>query len=151
MTQRFSTMLFEPSQANQALTNAWKWVKPFVFAGHRFSFEIKPETRSTAQNRLLHSRISDVAAQKEWAGKRRDVDTWKRLLTAAWLRARGESVELLPALDGHGVDVVFRRTSSLTVAECAELADYILAWGDGEGLNWSQTSLGRDFAMEVAA
>jgi len=60
-------------------------------------------------------------------------------------------VELLPAIDGHGVDVVFRRTSSLTRAECAELADYILAWGDGEGVAWSQTSLGRDFSMEEAA
>ena len=52
----------------------------------------------------------------------------KRLLVAAWLRARGESVEILPALDGHGIDVVFRRTSSLTKAECGELIDFIEAW-----------------------
>ena len=60
-------------------------------------------------------------------------------------------MELLPAIDGHGVDVVFRRTSSLTRAECAELADYILAWGDGEGVEWCKQSLGRDWPEEVAA
>jgi hypothetical protein len=60
-------------------------------------------------------------------------------------------VELLPAIDGHGIDVVFRRTSSLNVAECSELADYILAWGDGEGVQWSKTSLGRDWPEGVAA
>jgi hypothetical protein len=37
-------------------------------------------------------------------------------------------VEFLPALDGHGVDVVFRHTSELTKAECAELITYIQAW-----------------------
>lgn len=58
----------------------------------------------------------------------RDVDTWKRLLTAAWLRARGEHVEMLPAIDGNGVDIVFRRTSQLTKAECAELSEFVMAW-----------------------
>ncbi|MDE1918963.1 MAG: recombination protein NinB, partial [Sphingomonadales bacterium] len=52
----------------------------------------------------------------------------KRLLVAAWCRARREQVELLPALDGHGVDIVFRRTSQLTRGECAELCDFIQAW-----------------------
>jgi hypothetical protein len=62
------------------------------------------------------------------AGKKRDTEVWKRLMTAAWLRARGESVEVLPAIDGHGIDVVFRRTSSLTKAECSELLEFVLAW-----------------------
>lgn len=148
---RFETVALNAQHARTVAEDLWVYLKAMTVAGHKISISARPETRTTAQNRLLHSRISDVAAQKEWAGKKRDVDTWKRLLTAAWLRARGESVELLPAIDGHGVDVVFRRTSSLTRAECAELADYILAWGDGEGVAWSQTSLGRDFSMEEAA
>lgn len=51
-----------------------------------------------------------------------------RLLTAAWCRATGEPVTILPALDGHGVDLVPRRTSKLTKAECCELIEYITAW-----------------------
>ena len=84
--------------------------------------------RSGEQNKALHAALADIAAQVEHAGKKWDVLIWKRLLTAAWLRARGESVEILPALDGHGVDVVFRRTSQMTVGEMSELIEYVLAW-----------------------
>jgi hypothetical protein len=89
---------------------------------------VSEPTRSGEQNALLHVLLTEIAADHEWAGKKRDVEIWKRLLVASWLRARGESIEILPALDGHGVDVVFRRTSSLTKAECAELIDFIEAW-----------------------
>lgn len=93
-----------------------------------YSVTIKPATRNSDQNALLHALLSEIAERVEWAGKLRSVETWKRLMTAAWLRARGDSVEFLPALDGHGVDIVFRRTSTLTKAECAELVDFIQAW-----------------------
>jgi hypothetical protein len=93
-----------------------------------YAVEIKPITRSLAQNAKLHALISDIARNLEWAGTKRDVETWKRLLTAAWLRARGEPIEMLPALDGHGVDIVFRRTSELTINEMIELIEYIQAW-----------------------
>jgi hypothetical protein len=120
--------LFSPTQAAQALPEVWRWIKAMLTAEHRLVLEVRPETRSDKQNRLLHAMLGDIAAQVEWAGKKRDSEVWKRLLTAAWLRARGESVELLPAIDGHGVDVVFRRTSKLTRGECAELCDWIMAW-----------------------
>ena len=93
-----------------------------------YTVTVAPATRSGEQNALLHALLSEIAASVEWAGKRRDIETWKRLLTAAWLRARGEAIEMLPALDGHGVDIVFRRTSTLTRAECVELVDFVQAW-----------------------
>lgn len=93
-----------------------------------YAVEIKPITRSLAQNAKLHALLTDIAKSLEWAGARRDVETWKRLLTAAWLRARGEPIEMLPAVDGHGVDIVFRRTSELSVNEMIELIEYIQAW-----------------------
>ena len=93
-----------------------------------YAVKVEPITRSLAQNAKLHALIADIAKNLEWAGAKRDVETWKRLLTAAWLRARGEPIEMLPALDGHGVDIVFRRTSELTVNEMIELIEYIQAW-----------------------
>ena len=89
-----------------------------------YAVEIKPITRSLAQNAKLHALLTDIAKALEWAGAKRDVETWKRLLTAAWLRARGEPIEMLPALDGHGVDIVFRRTSELSVNEMIEPVSY---------------------------
>lgn len=100
-----------------------------------YAVEIKPITRSLAQNAKLHALITDISKTLEWAGAKRDVETWKRLLTAAWLRARGEPIEMLPALDGHGVDIVFRRTSELTVNEMIELIEYIQSWAVGNGID----------------
>lgn len=62
------------------------------------------------------------------AGRKWDIETWKRLLVGAWSRANKEPQVLLPALDGQGIEVVFRRTSTLTRAECNELLEFINAW-----------------------
>ena len=129
MAERLTMSLYNTQQAHQAIQTAWKHAKGWLMAGDkRLTLEIRPEKRSDAQNRLLHACLSEISKQVEWAGAKRDVDTWKRLLTAAWLRARGEPIEMLPALDGHGVDIVFRRTSQLTKAECAELSEFVMAW-----------------------
>jgi hypothetical protein len=141
---RISLRLCNPQQGYQEILRAWEWVKPMLFAEHRLVLEVRPENRSDAQNRLLHSRINDIAKHCEWAGKKRDPDVWKRLLCAAWLRAQGEGVEVLPALDGHGIDVVFRHTSKLTRKECAELSEYVMAWGSTQDppVQWCLASLG---------
>lgn len=136
MTERLTLSLWEPVQAHRALMHAWTNAKAMLMAGHRLTLEIRPEKRSDAQNRLLHACLSEISKQVEWAGAKRDVDTWKRLLTAAWLRARGEPIEMLPALDGNGVDIVFRRTSQLTKAECAELSEFVMAWATEHGVQF---------------
>lgn len=134
MSDRMVLRLWEPTQAHRAIGTAWMHAKAALIAGHRMVLELRQETRSDAQNRLLHAWLGEIARTVEWAGKKRDTETWKRLLTAAWLRARGESVEVLPAVDGHGIDVVFRRTSSLTRSECAELCDFVIAWAVEHGV-----------------
>jgi hypothetical protein len=128
MAETLKAHLYSPTQARQPFEQAWMLAKSLLMAGHRLTLEVRPETRNGEQNALLHATLTEIAKTREWAGRKRDVETWKRLLVAAWLRARGESVEVLPALDGHGVDVVFRRTSGLTKGECAELIDFIEAW-----------------------
>lgn len=90
--------------------------------------DVTPPRRNGEQNAALHARLGEIAARCEWAGRRWDIDTWKRLLTAAWCRATGEPVVMLPALDGAGVDIVFRRTSSLTKRECSDLLEFVNAW-----------------------
>lgn len=141
MSDRVTLTLWNPQQGYQALLDVWKQAKALLMAGHRLVLELRPEKRSDAQNRVLHSRIGDIAKQIEWCGCKRDTEVWKRLLMAAWLRARGESVEILPALDGHGVDVVFRHTSKLSRAECQELSEFVLAWGSERGVKWCIASL----------
>jgi hypothetical protein len=142
-----SLLMANPQQAHATLTgSAWPWIKSMLFAGHRLTLTVKPQTRSDAQNRLLHSRINDIAKQCEWAGKRWDTEAWKRLLTAAWCRTRNEGVEMVPAIDGKGFDVLYQRTSKLSRAECADLSEFVMAWGCSlpTPVRWSLASLGAD-------
>jgi hypothetical protein len=134
MFERRTFTLYEPVQAHKALMALWPTIKSLLFAGHRLVLTLAPATRSSEQNRKLHAIIADVARQATWAGAKQDAETWKRLFVSAWCRATGESVTILPALDGHGVDLVPRRTSKLTKAECCELIEYITAWAVEHGV-----------------
>ena len=64
---RFQTVAINAQHGHTVVQDLWHWVKAQTMGGHKVSIEAKHETRTTAQNRLLHSRISDVAGQKEWA------------------------------------------------------------------------------------
>ncbi len=94
--------------------------------GYRVTIE--PPKRTNDANAALHALLGEIAASRVWAGRKWDVETWKRLLVGAWCRANKEPVMMLPALDGAGVEVVFRRTSTLTKAECSDLIEFIHAW-----------------------
>ena len=93
-----------------------------------YMVRISEPKRNGEQNALLHALIGEIAERQHWAGKKRDAEVWKRLLVAAWCRVKGESMEILPALDGHGVDIVPARTSALSKKECADLISFIEAW-----------------------
>lgn len=98
------------------------------------------QSRNSAQNALLHALIDEISKQVEWAGKKRDAEVWKRLLVSAWCRVQGQSVEILPALDGHGVDIVPARTSKLSKSECADLITFIEAWGAEHGVEFAEVA-----------
>jgi hypothetical protein len=98
---------------------------------------IKDLDRSGEQNKLLHARLTDIAKQVEHAGKKWDVLIWKRLLTAAWLRESGDQPQMIPAIDGHGFDVIYERTSKLTVKQCAELLDWVEAFAGEHQVRWT--------------
>ena len=123
-----TTTLHNPQDARETLARLWTWLKPRLLQGHAYTLSIEEPRRNNSQNALLHATLSDIAARREWAGRKWEVEVWKRLLTAAWMRARGEQVVVVPALDGHGVDVVFQRTSKLSKLQMAELIDFIQAW-----------------------
>ena len=92
--------------------------------------------RSGEQNKALHAALADIAAQVEHAGKKWDVLIWKRLLTAAWLRESGDQPQMIPAVDGNGFDVIYERTSKLTVKQCGELIEWVHAFGAEHQSQW---------------
>lgn len=103
-------------------------MKAVADAPDGYVVQLSPPTRGLAINSALHAKLGEIARTREWAGRRWDSETWKRLLTAAWSRATGEPLHMLPALDGAGVDIVWRKTSSMTQHEMRDLLAFIEAW-----------------------
>ena len=128
---KHSATLTSAAQGHTVIQRLWEWAKPRLQDGKPLVLSIEEQRRSLPQNKLLHARIGDIASRREWAGRKQDAVVWKRLLVAAWMRARGQQVMLLPALDGAGVDIVFQPTHRLSKAECADLLDWIDAWDAG--------------------
>lgn len=127
MTDTFHARLYEPTQAHRVLADAWAHVKAWVMAGHRLTIEIKPETRSTAQNRLMHALIGDIARQAEWLGKRRTPDEWKVLLVSGHAVATKQGAEMVPGLEGEFVNIR-ESTARMSRARASSLCEYIIAW-----------------------
>lgn len=99
---------------------------------------IKDVDRSAEQNAKLHAMLTDISKQVRHAEKEWSVLIWKRLLTAAWLREAGDQPQLIPALDGHGFDVIYERTSKMTVKQCADLITWIECFGAEHQVRWTQ-------------
>jgi NinB protein len=90
--------------------------------------------RSTEQNARLHALLADIAEQKQWDGQTLDTEVWKRLLVGAFCRANGQSVEIYRAIDGQGLEMVYRRTSRMSKQEMSELIEYATAWAIENGV-----------------
>lgn len=129
--------LWNPQQGHKAIADLWPWLKSALMAGHKMTLEARSETRSTAQNSRLHAMLGELAKQCVWHGQKFPLETWKRLCMAAWLREERQSPMLIPALDGNGVDIIYERTSKLSVTQCGSLMEWVAAFGADQGIRFA--------------
>lgn len=150
MSERISLSLHSAAQAAPELSRAWAWIKAMLIAGHKLNFEVKKATRSTEQNNMLWSILTDLSKQCEWAVDGQMVklpaEDVKHILTASLKRHQ----RMARGIDG-GLVILGQSTSRMTVAEMADLITLGHAVGDERGVKWSRTSLGRDVPDEVFA
>lgn len=126
-------VLREPELVRPAMVRVYHSVLDAVQAGQARVVSVSREQRTAAQNRLLHGLLQQISRAVPWAGAHRDVTTWKRLMTAAYLRAIGQSPEVLPSIDGKGIEVIYEPTSRMDVAQLTELIEFIQAWMAQQG------------------
>jgi len=105
--------------------------------------EIKPRTRSLAQNDMLWSILTDISRQVEFvvngALVKVSPEEVKDILTAGLRR----ETRMAMGIDG-GMVLLGQRTSKMTVRQMTELIELAHAFGAQRGVEWSPTSLGRD-------
>ena len=92
--------------------------------------EFKAAKRSLPQNDRMWAMLTDVAEQKEHAGRRYTADQWKVL----FMHACGREVQFIPALDGTTFIPWGRSSSDLSKAEMTDLIEFIFSWGAQNGV-----------------
>jgi len=90
--------------------------------------------RSVDQNAKLHAMLTEVAMQAEWGGKRRSVEDWKDIFTAA-LRSEQKGLDVVPGING-GFVLLGLHTSSLSVAEFGDLITLVEMFGARHGVQF---------------
>lgn len=131
MSEAIRIKLHSVQQANTALNAAYQSIKPHLIAGHAFDLTVKPETRSTAQNRRLWAMLAEIAAQVPWHGQTMSSEDWKHIFSAALKKAR-----VCPGLDGGWV-VLGQATSQMTRAEMSDMQMLMEAFGAEHGVRFS--------------
>jgi hypothetical protein len=90
---------------------------------------IKEATRTTDQNALLWSVLSDISRAKP-EGRRHTPEVWKCL----FMSACGHAVQFEMGLDGKPFPVGFR-SSRLTKSQFSDLIEFIYSWCAEKGVS----------------
>jgi len=132
MTERQRFTLWEPVQAHKIITlQLWPLLKSTLMAGQRVVVEIKPETRTLAQNARLWAMLTDVSKQVNWYGRKLSQEEWKHVFTASLSKQ-----DVVPGIDG-GFVVLGKSTSKMTKPEMSELQQLIEAFGAQQGVRFT--------------
>lgn len=122
--------------------------KGYLQQGVGFIVELKPQTRTLAQNALMWSILTDLSRQTKWAvdGEmvKLDPEDIKDILTASLRKHQ----RMAKGVDG-GLVILGMRTSRMTKAQMSDVIEIGYAVGAERGVRWSRTSLGRDIPDEV--
>lgn len=102
-----------------------------------YAVTIAPESRSGAQNRLLHPLLDDIAHQTRWDGRPLPMLQWKTLMVSGHAIATGEDCKLVRGIEGELVNLR-ESTAAMTKSRFASLVEYVLAWGTNQGV-WFRT------------
>ena len=134
MSDRLVLRLYNAQQGHQAIQQAWAHAKGYLMAsGAPMVLEVRPETRSDRQNRLLHALFGDVAKQAEWMGKKRTPEEWKLLFVSGHAVATKQGADLVPGLEGEFLNLR-ESTARMGKARMASLLDYVMAWAVEHGV-----------------
>lgn len=112
-------------KADRERAARWAWQVP---SGSRIEF--KDAKRTLPQNDRMWAMLTDIAAQKDHAGRRYTPDQWKVL----FMHACGREVQFIPALNGSTFIPWGQSSSDLSKNEMTDLIEFMFAWGAENGV-----------------
>lgn len=93
---------------------------------------IAERKRTNEQNEKMWAMLTDISVAKPM-GRRHTPDDWKAIM----MNACGWECQFLEGLDGRPFPQGFR-SSALTKSQMSTLIDFMQAWGDENGVQWSE-------------
>ena len=124
--------LLNRQQAWAAIQNqVFPFLAAVLQADQRFTLTIKPQTRTSEQNKRLWAMLTDISKQVDWYGRKLTPEDWKHVLSASLKKQ-----DAVPGIDG-GFVVLGLSTSKMTKGEMADLQTLIEAFGAQQGVKFS--------------
>ena len=140
MSERITLRLYNAQQGHGAIQQAWAHAKGWLVAGcGNLVLELRPETRSDRQNKLLHALFGDVAEQAQWMGQKRTALEWKLLFVSGHSVATKQGADLVPGLEGEFLNLR-ESTARMSKARMASLLEYVMAWAVEHGVELREAS-----------
>lgn len=97
---------------------------------------VQDPTRTLEANAKLHAMLTDISKQRDYMGKKRDVEFWKGLFVSAHAIATGKPCEIVPGLEGEFI-AIRESTATMSGKKLASVIEYISAWAAHEGVRFS--------------
>jgi hypothetical protein len=94
--------------------------------------EFKAERRTLPQNDRMWAMLTDIAAQKDHAGRKYTPDQWKII----FMHACGREVQFIPSLDGSTFIPWGQSSRDLSKGEMSDMIEFMLAWGAENGVTF---------------
>jgi hypothetical protein len=119
---------------------------------------IQEPAKKRIQEEKYHAMIGDIAKECTHIGRKWDTESWKRLLVdmfADEMRAAGTPLHhdghVVPSLDGRRIVQLGIQTREFRVREAAQFIEFLYAYGDDQGVTWSECYATPASAQGVAA
>lgn len=97
---------------------------------------VQDPTRTLEANAKLHAMLTDISKQRDYMGKKRDVEFWKGLFVSAHAIATGKPCEIVPGLEGEFI-AIRESTATMSGKRLASVIEYIEAWAINEGVRFT--------------
>ena len=130
--QTLTIQLHNRQQARSSLTaQLFPFLAEVLQADQRYTLTVKPQIRSSEQNRRLWAMLTEISKQVDWYGRKLTPEDWKHVLSASLKKQ-----DAVPGIDG-GFVVLGLSTSKMTKGEMADLQTLIEAFGAQQGVKFS--------------